>query len=123
LIDDQVSILFAGAAAERKFAGRVNRKASESDRDAAFTLGSYVGGGGKPLLAYLRWRQLCAEAAVERRWHDVCAVASALLERERLSFSETQAVLEEAYQRSDEGKRMAQFAAGALPVSVDSART
>jgi len=88
LIDAEVSVLLAGAIAERRFTGRSNHVGAKSDYDVALNLASYIGGSERQSKAYVKWRHTFAEDLIESRWNLVEAVARALAKQKRMTFDD-----------------------------------
>lgn len=93
IIDNRVMTLFAGGIAEKRFSGRLNRVGAQSDHEQAVDLADYLSGNTACTEAYLKWRWVVAETAVEHHWADIERVAGALLERNRLTWREVRELI------------------------------
>ena len=84
-IQEEIVALLAGAAAEKRFAGRAHHRAAASDYDAAADLALRLVASSRSANALLKWLGIVSEDLVEFRWREIVAVAHELLERGMLN--------------------------------------
>jgi len=84
---------FAGQFAEGKFLGKHPRHGHDSDDQQAVNVAIELTGSQKQLQKYLDFSLVVAEETVNIFWPDIKAVATALIERETLSFKEVRDVI------------------------------
>jgi ATP-dependent Zn protease len=87
-IQRHILISFAGQIAEAEFLGRKPRYGMEHDNQSAVDMASFVTGSVETTEAYLKYCFAASNELIKVNWQNVTAVASALLERETLTYED-----------------------------------
>lgn len=88
VVEVRALVLFAGGLAEAEFLGRANRVGAQGDREDLADLLLIATGSAAEAAAYGNWLCERARNMVLAHWHQIQAVAGALLERKVLSGAE-----------------------------------
>jgi hypothetical protein len=93
-VESAVTICFAGPIAQKCHNPRSWRKAhGQWDYDTIAELGLRVCGSGEQATTFIRWREIVARDMVQANWLRIALVAGQLLERERLSYADLDAII------------------------------
>jgi len=93
-VEKAITICFAGPIAQKRHNLRSWRKAhGQWDYDTIAQLGLRVCGSGEQATAFIRWREIVAREMVQANWLRIALVAGQLLERERLSYADLDAII------------------------------
>jgi len=111
LVTEGVTILLAGAAAEREHtqSPRGSAGGASDGREAAALAGRII--GGEELGPYMRWLAARTRRLVTSRWPAIDALARELLVREAMSGAAATALIRRALQPSPPADDMARLAA------------
>jgi hypothetical protein len=85
--EQHILTLLAGAAAERRFAGRTDRVGAKADYERAADLAGYVCGSQEEATAYLRWLSVRTGNTLGVWWGAVVAIAEALRDQGHLDYA------------------------------------
>ncbi len=93
-VESAITICFAGPIAQKRHNPRSRRKAhGQWDYDTIAELGLRVCGSGEQATAFIRWHEIVARDLVQAHWLHIARVAGQLLERERLSHADLDAII------------------------------
>jgi len=90
---NECTVLFSGAASEKKFTGRSNHQCASQDYQHAVKFASYVVIGDEELAKIASWLYVRAETQVDVRWIEIEKVAAALLDKGTLSSEQVRRIL------------------------------
>jgi hypothetical protein len=98
IIEREILILFSGAAAERRYSGRNNRRGAGADFEMARELALRIYEGGRIVEKYLAYQVELAERFIGNpvHWVQVEAVAAALVKHRTLSGRRARTICREA---------------------------
>lgn len=89
-----IAVSLAGPLAQRKFAPRTVRGwHGQGDYEKASELALRLQGSGDLATAYLRWMEISTAAMIEANWHNITALATALLGRGVVAGDEVMNIL------------------------------
>lgn len=93
-VESAITICFAGPIAQKRHNPRSWRNAhGQWDYDTIAELGLRVCGSGEQATAFIRWREIVARDMVQAHWLRIARVAGRLLECERLSHADLDAII------------------------------
>ena len=96
----------AGREAERRFTGRYNHIGAAADLETAYTLAAYVTGDTDPeTAAFLHWLTLRTRRALGIHWIAVEALATTLLNAQRLDGKQVREVILGAFDQAGNASR------------------
>lgn len=95
-IQDDIIVFLAGNAAEKKLTHRSNRKGCEGDYRAAAYYAELVARSERTRAKYIAYCAAAADDLVEDFWHEIEAVAQALLQKKKLTSRAVSGILSEA---------------------------
>ena len=91
---DTIVTYLAGAAAEKRFAGRVDHGGSEEDYCSAVSLGTRVATADRELELFVNWLDERAAEVIDIHWWVVTGVAEELLSRKKMTGKEALEVID-----------------------------
>ncbi len=93
-IEDEITVVMAGSAAEQKYTGRANRLGAREDLKTAKVYARLVAGDdAQGVAAYIGWCSYLARKAVERNWKLIERFARRLADAGELEGKELEAAL------------------------------
>ena len=93
-VESAITICFAGPIAQKRYSPRSWRRVhGQWDHDAIAELGLRVCGSDEQAAAFIRWREIVTLDLVKANWLRIQQVAGQLLERERLSHADLDAII------------------------------
>ncbi len=93
-IEDEITVVMAGSAAERRFTGRANHLGARDDLKAARVYARLVAGDdAQGVAAYIEWCRFLARRAVEQNWDQIARFARRLADAGELEGRELEAAL------------------------------
>ena len=96
-IEDEITVVMAGSAAERRFTGRANHLGARDDLKAARVYARLVAGDdAQGVAAYIEWCRFLARRAVEENWKSIERFARRLADAGELEGRELKKALTSA---------------------------